>query len=258
MEKINESVLENREKFGKNVEIHAIFVRHGEKDKTGQLSEEGKRQAVEFGSLLEKKTAVKGYSSPVKRVLETVDTIVESAPGDKKLVTRARVDLTYPTFSKKFMEEFGNIMKEKGQDAAVEWWFNLGNERFDAESPTTKEVAESGAYILNRYIEMSKKLYSGSKIDLVNGTHQGLPEALLQEIMVRKEGDKEVTGFDTLDEIGGSLQPTESVEYVIKTNSDGDKSVFIQFRGNTYGIDLEKFNLLVERYKERRKKEEER
>lgn len=75
--------LHEEEKFGRDVKIHAVFMRHGEKTPSGELTEEGKIQAVRFGENLEIKDAIKAYSSPVQRVLETVNTVIENAPHEK-------------------------------------------------------------------------------------------------------------------------------------------------------------------------------
>lgn len=82
-----------KEKFGRNVQIHLIFLRHGDKAEDGSLTEEGKQQATDFGANLKSKDAIKGYSSPVSRALETVERAIASAPHDKKLNTRIRTEL---------------------------------------------------------------------------------------------------------------------------------------------------------------------
>lgn len=71
------SELEQEEKYGRNVEIHAIFLRHGKKDESGELTDKGRRRATNFGGKLEGKKTIKGYSSPVKRAIETVERIIE-------------------------------------------------------------------------------------------------------------------------------------------------------------------------------------
>src|SRR3989338_10304744 len=185
---------ESLERFGRNVEIHAIFVRHGEKGESGELTEEGKKQASELGGNLENREAVKGYASPVQRAVETVEKIIENSPHDKKLKTRIRTEIGIPPSSQDFYKKFKELEKQ-GPDEAAKWFLNFGAERPDAETASPHEVAESFAYILTRYFKMADKLYSGSNIDLINGTHQGLPEALLNEVLKRKIDDKEVVGF---------------------------------------------------------------
>lgn len=100
---------------------------------------------------------------------------------------------------------------------------------------------------------MADKLYSGSKIDLINGTHQGLPEALLKETLVRQVDDKKVVGFDRVSEIGGALGPAEGVDFIIRSDDTEAKTIQLQFRGQTFEIDMEKLYQLAESYAEKRK-----
>jgi broad specificity phosphatase PhoE len=243
---------ESQERFGRNVEIHAVFVRHGEKGEGGELTEEGKNQAAEFGEQLEKKDAVKGYVSPVQRAIETVERIIESSPHDKKLKTRIRTEIGIPPSSKEFYAKFKELEKQ-GPDAAAEWFLSFGAERPDTETASPHEVAESFAYVLAKYLRMADKLYSGSNIDLVNGTHQGLPESLLKEVLKRKMDDKEVIGFDKIEDIGGALRFTEGMEFVVKTDSEGNKRLTVNFRGQGYDIDMAKLDELAKSYAEKQK-----
>ncbi|PIR57311.1 MAG: hypothetical protein COU72_01595 [Parcubacteria group bacterium CG10_big_fil_rev_8_21_14_0_10_41_35] len=248
---INFQESHEKEKFGRDVQIHAIFMRHGEKAASGELTEEGKNQADRFGEELESKDAIKGYSSPVKRVIETVERAIENSPHDKKLTTRIRTELGIsPSTSKEFLEKYRELEK-RGHNAAAEWHLSFGANRPDAETPSPHENAEAIAYILNKYIRMADRLYSGSEVDLINGTHQGFPEALLKEILIRQEGDKKILGFEELEEIGGALRPTEGMEFSIKTDEDGNKLVKLQFRGKTYDLDMDKLVALAEEYAKR-------
>lgn len=245
------SETEQQEKFGRNVEIHAIFMRHGEKNSNGDLTEEGKKQAAEFGENIEKKDAIKGYSSPVKRAIETVEKVIANAPHDKKLVTRVRTEIGISAAtSKQFLEQYRKFEKQ-GPDAAAEWHLSFGNNRPDAETPSPHENAAAIACVLNKYINMSDRLYSGSQVDLINGTHQGFPEALLKEILIRQEGNQKIIGFENLKEIGGALKPTEGMEFFIKTDEKGNKVIKLNFRGESYGLDMEKLTALAEEYEKR-------
>lgn len=251
MEKESHIFTPETERFGRNVEIHAVFVRHGEKNESGELTDEGKKQAAEFGKTLESRDAIKGYSSPVQRVIETVEQIIENSPHDKKLKTRIRTEIGTPPPSQEFNKKFRELEKQ-GPDDAVKWFLSFGTKKPDAETVSPHEVAESFAYILTKYFKMADKLYSGSNIDLVNGTHQGLPEALLKEVLKRKNDDgEELTGFDNLEEIGGALKFTEGMEFLIKVDEWGDKKLTVNFRGQEYGIDMAKLNELAKSYAEK-------
>ena len=250
MEKEPHISISEIERFGRNVEIHVIFVRHGEKSENGELTDEGKKQAAEFGETLESRDAVKGYSSPVQRAVETVEQIIENSPHDKKLKTRIRTKIGIPPSSQDFYKKFKELEKQ-GPDEAAKWFLSFGAEKPDAETASPHEVAESFAYILTRYFKMADKLYSGSNIDLINGTHQGLPEALLNEVLKRKIDDKEVVGFNNLEDIGGALKFTEGMEFIIKTDEQDDKKITVNFRGQEYDIEMAKLNELAKSYAEK-------
>ncbi len=246
---------ESQEKrFGSGVQIHAIFMRHGEKSESGELTEEGKRQATKLGNDLVSKDAIKAYSSPVQRVLETVQQVIEAAPHDKKLNTRIRSEIGIPPSSKEFIKKFRELEKQ-GPNAAAEWYLSFGTEKPDSETTSPHEIAESFAYVLKKYLRMTEKLYSGSNIDLVNGTHQGLPEALLKEILIRKKDNETIIGFDKLEDIGGALKFTEGMEFLIKTDEQGNKSLKLNFRGQTYDLEMDKLDELAKSYEEKQKHE---
>jgi len=238
---------------GKNVQIHLIFLRHGDKDKDGSLTEEGKKEATDFGEKLEGKDAIKGYSSPVPRALETVERVIAGAPHGKKLTTRIRTELGIRPCSKDFFKKFREKENE-GFGEAAEWYLSYGEQKPDAETSSPHEIAEDLAFALDRFIRMSDRLNSGSNIDLVNGTHQSMPEALLKEIMVREKEGKKIVGFEKLEEIGGALQPTESMEFLIKTDGSGEKELKLYFRGHEYDLDMNIINKLVGAYRKRTKK----
>lgn len=248
---INFQESKESEKFGRDVQIHAIFMRHGEKATSGELTEEGKNQAVKFGEKLENRDAIKGYSSPVQRVLETVNTVVENSPHDKKLNTRIRTEFAIPVFSKEATKKYKDLEK-LGSNEAAEWYLSFGSEKPDSGTVSPQEVAKSFAYIVQKYIDMTDKLYSGSNIDLINGTHQALPEALLKEILVRKQDERKIVGFEKLEDIGGALKPTEDMEFFIKTDDKGNKEVKLHFRSQIYDIDLPILHELAESYKQQK------
>jgi len=236
---------------GKNIILRVFFIRHGEKNiETGSLTGRGKEEATEFGKNLKKAKLIKGYSSSLERAMQTTEQIIEatSLPPDKKLKTRIRQEIGMPPFSAEATQHYRDLEAAQFGKGA-EWWLNFGENRPDEETWSPRETAESFAYALRRYFTMPDKLYSGSEVDLINGTHQALPEALLKEVLVRDRGGKKIIGFDKLDEIGGALKLTEGMEFEIIVDAVGQKTIKLHLRGKEYGIDLEKLNKLAESYK---------
>lgn len=103
---------------------------------------------------------------------------------------------------------------------------------------------------------MPEKLKSGSNIDLINVTHQSIPEALLKEVLVQQEKDgTQKVGFKTLAEIGGPLQTAEPMEFLIKTDKQGEKSIQLHFRNQTFDIDINRLRELAESYAQKQQNE---
>lgn len=240
---------------GKNIILRVFFVRHGEKDKdTGELTERGKEEAIEFGKNLRKTKLTKGYSSPLERAVQTVEQIVGATPlpSDKKRKTRIRQEIGMPPFSAQATQHYRDLEAEQFGKGA-EWWLNFGENRPDEETWSSRETAESFAYALRRYIKMPDKLYAGSEVDIINGTHQALPEALLKEVLIREQGSEKIVGFEKLEEIGGALKLTEGMEFEINVDAVGQKTIKLHLRGREYDIDLEKLNKLAESYEAKKR-----
>lgn len=235
--------LEKKVDRGKNVEIEVTFMRHGEKDKAGNLTDYGREQVREYGKTLEGTS--KAYASSVKRVIDTVDEVISSSKGIK-LKTRIRRELGLPRMSKKFIEEY-----IKNPSGTMNKWYQDRNKEFDNQTDSSQKVAEGFAYLLDNYIKMSSRLPDGSKVNLINGTHEGLPEALLNEVMVRYENGGRVRGFDEVEDIGGTLKYGEGMKFRIFRDKEGKDRVELDFRGKKYEIDRERLSKLARSYKKK-------
>ncbi|MCI0618752.1 histidine phosphatase family protein [bacterium] len=237
------NTIESKERFGRNVEVHILFTRHGEKNESGNLTPKGREQAHIAGESMEKKDAIKGDVAPIQRVIDTVDSIVRAAPHDKKMNIRTRTELGYQA-SPDFVRQFRSI-EAQGGDTAPQWFLDFGEERPDQSTLSPHEVAEQLASLVEHYAELAKRLYSGSKIDWVLGTQQALPEALLKEVLLRTEDDTKISGFQNLAEIGGALRFAEMIDFEIKTDNDGGVLLKINFRGKKYDVDVDKLHQLA-------------
>jgi len=82
-------------------------------------------------------------------------------------------------------------------------------------------------------------------VDWMLGTQQGLPEALLKDVLLRTEDDKKISGFQNLAEIGGALRFAEMIDFEIKTDNDGNTVLKINFRGKNYDVDVNKLHQLA-------------
>ncbi len=269
---------QENEEFGRNVEIEAKFMRHAEKadgqdiSAVSLLSDRGKEEAYKKGLDTDvKEHGIKTYVSPVGRAIETADAFIagQRESGATVHKERTRSELGLLPGSKEFYDDLARITEEnfppnfdklqgdekqeafdKAEDRAVDWWFSFEDKRPDPETASPHEIAVSVARLVDRYIRMADKLRSGTSVDLLNVSHKGTLEPFLREILIRKITDesgneKNVTGFDKLEEIGGGMRLTESWSLLIKTNESGDKSIKINFRDHDYDIDIDKLEQLV-------------
>src|SRR3989344_2881180 len=106
------------------------FVRHGEKDKEGNLTETGRQQARAYGQALKEVYQERGEgnlylaasSSPVGRVVETVKGImgVESR-YNKPILKDERLTVDFKGEAGK---KYGEHVKERGEAFANSWYVN--------------------------------------------------------------------------------------------------------------------------------------
>ena len=260
---------EKKEEFGRNVTVHAIFVRHGEKALSTEhaetsLTPNGADQAREFGQGLGDK--VKGYASKTDRTIDTVRLAIESSDADKKLNFRIKDELGIAynkdgEFSRAIHsqkkqilgEDFASlpVAEQHNRLLAYEAWstnyyLSFRDKRPDPKSEAPVEVASKIASRVDLYIKTADRLRSGSEITLVNGTHDYCIAAFLKEVLTRATGNETHTGFDKIEDIGGPIDFTESFEVHINTDEKGEKHIGLSFRDQEYSINMERFRQLVE------------
>lgn len=257
-------VTDGRDAFGLNVELHTTFMRHGEKDKEGLLTETGAQQAQAYGASIKQADAIQAYSSVVERSIETTANAIAAArhTGDYGLGKspagrniRLKKEISMPDiFDTKFGKELMKRYKQSPEDA-TNWYFAQGSKASRGGSLSATQLAEGFAYILKSNMGLSNKIYSNSKVNLINGTHQLLPECLLREVMIREVDGKKVVGFDKIEEIGGLLNYAEPVDFVLKRDDIGDYDMKVNFRGHTFDVDMNRLNKLADNYARRTGKE---
>jgi len=257
------------EEVGTDVELHTIFLRHGEKDKKGKLTKRGEEQAREYGRTLEKADVTKAYGSSASRASRTAALAVANSPDAKRHYTktvggkkiqvrrasklkdvRIRREVNMPGMSKEFINDWVKHAERGGADAAADWFYGLKG-RYDKKTATAKEVAQGFAYMVQRNIRLSGKVKHGYRANLLNGTHQTCPESLLKEVMIRDVGGRKIRGFKKIKEIGGALDYTEPIDFKITRDDKGKSQVYVEFRDHEYDVDMERLNELGDAYAER-------
>ena len=265
------SNVEKRSEKGENVIIHAVFMRHGEKEYDPESPETGLTLAGEwdsraFGQGRGRKSYIEPHASDAPRAMDTAKYATEQSPTKDKRGLVLEDDLAFHydpegDFLKKVMEikrdvlgenpeslpddEFGRRMFEANSKQA-DYYLSFGSQRPDPKTFSPVETASGIAVMVHKIIGNIKEVESGSEIDHINGTHDFNLAAFLKEIMIRKVGDQKIRGFDSVEEIGGSFNFTESFEVLIKTDEKGREETKLIFRGKEYDLDMGRLNELVE------------
>ena len=262
-----------QEKFGRNIEIHAFFVRHGEKGlstTSGEtaLTAEGEEQSAIFGKSHLRAPVVKAYSSATQRTEKTAQLASEASTAGKKLnrVIKDELRFQYDPHGEFARENFAIKRKILGSEdefkelspeeqerklslsgiEQTDHYLSFGEKRPDPRTFSPVETASLVALRVAKYIRMAERLKPGSIVDFVNATHDYNIAAFLKEVLVRRVEGQRVIGFDSIAEIGGPIDHTESFHFDIKTDAQGSQSVQLYFRGENYEFSQERMNELVE------------
>lgn len=264
--------LENTEdKYGKNVKIHVLFLRHGEKEmntttgaETG-LTERGRKESAEFGKSLDKKDLIKAYSSNTDRTKESAELIVATSPTEKKMNLRLKEELSFNydkkgDFVNKLMEtkkemlghDFNGLREEekkermdKYENWATDYYLNFGDQRPDEGTMSPVETAAMTSKLAERYAKMADRVYSGSDIQLINDTHDFNIASFLKEVLIRDINGQKIRGFKSIEEVGGHLEFNEGFELLVESDNEGKKNIKFGFRGQQYELDAQRLSELV-------------
>ena len=264
------NISENIEnKYGKNVKIHAIFLRHGEKETdmtaadTG-LTERGRRESLEIGRKLDEKDLIKAYSSDTDRTKESAELIVFASPTEKKMKHRIEKELSF--YYDKNGVFFNNLMKakkemlgngfkelqeeekkekmEKYENWATDYYLSFSEQRPDESTMSPVETAAIMAKRVETYIKIADRLRSNSDIQMINDTHDLNLAAFLKEALVRDVNGQKIRGFKSIEEIGGSLAFNEGFDIIVENDEEGKKNIKFVFRGRQYELDFQRLNEL--------------
>lgn len=244
---------------GANVSVRMKFIRHGERTKTSELTDYGRevtrKKAKESGLKGEGFDAVKPYGSQqgpkadvealpgsrvgMARALETAYIYTEEVRAeDKKYTARSKGLLNFetlkikapyehvPVYNSNLPENYDSLSEADKAEAAKRAQSATVNHLLSLDTPQAdqyrKETAGAFAKIVNQRIRLSERLNSGSKVLLVEGTHGPMPELLLKEALVRETvGGQKTFGFKDIDEIGGPLYPSESIDAIVERDEKG-------------------------------------
>jgi hypothetical protein len=238
---------------GQDVQIDALFVRHGERTKEGELTDYGRevsaQKAGEYAQELGSYDVVKAYGSDAQakegkmgRSRETADIYARTIAVDKgaeQLVTRARDALSYmklkspapydhvAIYDSYLPENFTELPDVEKAAAAKIAQDKVVDHVFGLDTPEARvykaEVAGAYAYTLLQLRKMAHVLKGGSRALLPEGTHGGMIEFLFERALVRTSPDGTVKeGIKSPAELGGPLDPSEGFKVAVHTDAKGE------------------------------------
>ena len=248
---------EGQEK-GKNVLIRLKFIRHGERTKAGELTDYGRQvtaeRALQSGITGDDFDAVKAIGSDAgesagvgKRAFETADIYAHTIAGEEAFNSRIEKALSFETLKNPVpynhveiynenlpanFEELGDEEKANAAKVAqAAGMTHLINMKQPEAVAYKREMAGAFAYLVEHYKKMAERLNSDSKVLMPAGTHGGVMEFLLQECLIKKDEEGNVTaGFEQASEIGGEFSPSDSYNVDIETDENGEfKKLVVSF-----------------------------
>jgi hypothetical protein len=286
--------MEEKKEFGKNIHAVIEFGRHEVPGKTPEgmsadyLKPAGQEKAKIRGSFIEE-DKIGGYASPKLRAQETIDLEMQSTEN-VEVINRKLEDLKnskgedinikddqkegsiFRIKTKKELDtvqDFGKIMgdakewakkeidggsKRKTYDLIVQFYLDNAELCVEKGVITPREAAAEIATRAFKELGMTERFYKDTDIRLTNITHGPKLEPFLQQILINENGEK---GFESLEEIGGALNPGESFEFDVQIDKEGNKVVKLKLKGKVYNIDLEEIEKLYQEYKEKHNKDKE-
>lgn len=237
--------LENQEEameYGKNVVMIINLIRHGEKDKEGNLTERGRQEAGELGEKLRQENpdsaGVKSYTSDFSRTQETGRAIIGE---DDRFKQRGRDSLS---LRGKLSEEagkelIGHINKETGDESrAVQLIIDTGSERMDPETISSKEISQGVAKEILELIRLTGRLKENSNVDVVMVSHSGLIENFIVDILKEQRED-------FVERTGGQLKFLEGIRFGIDRQDKDNVGINVSFRNYNLNITEEDLREII-------------
>lgn len=252
---------EKIETYGENIEARVVIIRHGEKthdpeNLESSLTEDGRVASANFGKTRKLRDIVKPSSSNTTRTKDTALLATEHSPTVKKgtYINRPELSFEYDEhgllankikeikkdtlgedYKKIDKSEFDKRIKE-ASNKTTNFFLDFENSKPDEKTNSPIEVASKMAKLLLTYIEMTKRLKSGSNVDLINATHDLNIASFLKEVISGKKTKSDSRNFD-IQSIGGAIGYNEGFEIIIHRTDKDNFSLKLLFRENEYDID---------------------
>lgn len=255
MSEIGPENVEKKEN-GCNVTIILKIIRHGERigsyltdygrDVTKLKAHESGIQPGDFDAIKAVGSNSGSVGDQMGRSLESADIYADEIDPDRQYRTKAEDLLNFKnivsprpynhedTYNTKLPANFNELSDEDQSRASKVAQHYTVNYLLRLNDPVAlaykREATGAFAQFFYNYQKAAKRYKNDSRVLLPSGSHGGFMELPLQYALVRKteEGDK--LGFESADEIGGEIDPSEAFNVIIETDEHGEmKSLKVTF-----------------------------
>lgn len=221
------------------------FMRHGEKDDSGNLTDRGFEQAKISGKHIKSLDGdILLFHSGVGRVRETIRSMaanlhlspesVESYEAGKHIIDYVSPSLHYLRNMNQKGEYFAgwdkNIdLNDKSQtDERMRNFLKLDRKSPDLnrEAYSPREMAQNLAIMIGIEVRFANMTSQDRVVNFVNGSHEPVLMAFIHYFL----HGCEPYGMDTISEVGGSIDYVESFNIEVTYLSDDPKDFIVTFR----------------------------
>lgn len=259
--------LEGESRFGNDVFLRLTFMRHAEKDVSGEVTAMGKEAAREKGKFtIENEYRFDAYKvyhskpSPLNRkhALRAEETAKALDEGIKsggfpqaQFHRRPLSELLSDKLLKmsdEFMQKLLRVEEESGaetndkEEVSLSYYLdNFFNERPDRGTASMREVGEEILGVIEHFIDLSGHLKNKSTVNIMLVSHSGMIEPMLKLLLKKQQAEKESAQDISLRDLGGAMKFLEEVKLDILRKDKENYSVTLSFRDKH--INLGKLNL---------------
>lgn len=227
--------------FGNNITAKVECIRHADKDEyLGDITQTGERKTrqkkLDMIADNPDSSGRKIYFSPHKRPRRTAEILrgINDKPTRTVYEPRERDALILAgKISDEFDQKIIQLVNDAGGDehGAIQFLINTGEERFDNNSISSKELSREIAGLLLHITEMTKRFKNDTNIDFVLISHAGVIENFLVDVL--KKRDEE----ESLKAIGGMLDFLEGFSLQINRKDKQHAQINFSFRGTDVDLD---------------------
>lgn len=245
------------ELLGTNVELDICFLRHGPKDKDGNLTPEGRRRAYYKGQGMRVQgqyTRIKFFSSDMPRVLETQQAFAAGYQDDYILtpfeedpylsIDSVFFDHDKSRFLKRVrndLREAFSIEDETERQQAVEnaetlfliSWLAHRDKRPDEGTASPLEIARNMAYKIENHINEVDVLESNEHIGYLQYTHEYLIAPVIMYFV--RGGEERLARRGRVDYLEVTL-------IKVKTDEARRRSYSVELSEGAYELDIDKIH----------------